>query len=147
MSGYFVEAIGYRVSDPCDGSVVVSDPPASAGEIDRAACERSLQIHAIDPSADKPATGVPMKLSAADVRRAMQVADAGINDCFDSYGVAGTADVYVELGHDGSVKSVDIRGEFADTPTGQCVAATVKNLKFPPFKRESMQIHYPFILR
>jgi hypothetical protein len=72
---------------------------------------------------------------------------ADVNRCFESYGVPGTADLWFDLAGDGHVRYAEVRGDLADTPTARCVVAAVKKAEFPPFRRASMQIHHPFILR
>ncbi len=73
--------------------------------------------------------------------------EPAMETCHDRYGVPGTAQVYVELAPTGRVKYVEVRGDFADTPSGECVAAAVRDAQFPQFRREAMQIHYSFSLR
>jgi hypothetical protein len=70
-----------------------------------------------------------------------------VHACFSNYGVPGKADITLQIGTDGKVKKVELRGEFKDTPTGECITNAVKESEFPPFREGPMTIKYPFILR
>ncbi len=157
--GYAVEMEGFRVWDPCDGAMVCSDPPSDNEKADRAACkggtasgtdiEGTGEAPAPKP-VEKPAPPVderPEKLSASQVKKAMGNAQAGVQACFQQFGVPGKADFAIEIGGDGKVRKVELRGPFKDTPTGECITSAVKTTEFPPFKAENMNINYPFILR
>jgi hypothetical protein len=144
-SGYYVELLGYRIYDPCDGSVLAASPLSVSGEVDGSTCQaEAAATHApMSPESAEP----PYQLSVDDVRRVLKDVNPAVYKCYDSYGVPGRADVYIDVKGDGSVRFVEVRGELADTPTGKCVAAAVKQAKFPRFQRDSMQVHYPFLLR
>ena len=155
--GYAVELQGFRVWDPCDGAMVASDPLAGNEKADRAACKggSAAELEAASAEAAKPAAPVaalvvderPEKLSAQQVKKAMGGTQAAVVACFQQFGVPGKADFAIEIGGDGKVRKVELRGTFKDTPTGECMTAAVKNTEFPPFKAENMNINYPFILR
>jgi hypothetical protein len=155
--GYAVELEGFRVYDPCDGAMICSDPPSENEKADRAACKGGLgstELESPEAAApkmiEKPAAPVderPEQLSAYQVKKAMASAQAGVQACFAQYGVPGKADFAIEIGGDGKVRKVELRGPFKDTPTGACITTAVKNTEFPAFKAENMNINYPFILR
>jgi hypothetical protein len=160
--GFAVEMVGFRVWDPCDGAMVCSEPPSAQEKADRAACKGG-QASGTDISgegegdgeakpklpekAPEPADTRPEKLSSSQVKDAMRPAQAAVNACFSQYGVPGKADLVMEIGGDGKVKKVELRGEFKDTPTGECIVQAVQATEFPPFRSASMIIKYPFILR
>jgi hypothetical protein len=151
--GYAVELEGFRVWDPCDGGIVAANPPAANETAERAACKggtaAELEAEAA-PKVEKVAAPVddrPEKLSAGDVKKAMATAQAGVQACFQQYGVPGKADFAIEIGGDGKIRKVELRGQFKDTPTGECITSAVKNTQFPAFKAGNMNINYPFILR
>lgn len=144
-SGYFVELVGYRLYDPCDGSVLAASPMSVSAEVDGSTCEGERPTTRTPMS--RESTEPPFQLSVDDVRRVLKDVNPAVYKCYDSYGVPGRADVYLDVKGDGTIRTVEVRGELADTPTGKCVAAAVKQARFPPFKRDSMQIHYPYLLR
>lgn len=154
--GFAVEMVAFRVYDPCDGSMVCSNPPSDAEKADKAMCKggdasgTDIQGDAKpkDPVEVKPKEPeLPEKLDTNQVRGAMQKASAEVNACYATYGVPGKADLTIEVGGDGVVKKVSLKGEFEDTPTGQCIVDAVKKTEFPKFKAASMTVKYPFILR
>lgn len=143
-SGYFVELLGYRLYDPCDGTVLAAQPSAGTASVDGSTCEADLPGRApMRVETNEP----PFQLSPEDVRRVLKDVNPAVYQCYDSYGVPGRADVYIDIKNDGTVRFVEVRGAFADTPTGTCVGEAVKRARFPRFKRESIQIHYPYLLR
>jgi hypothetical protein len=140
--GYYVEPVGYRLWDPCDGTIVAADPaagPKERGEV--SACGGG-------PDGTAGPTPLPEQPTSEEVKAAMDEAGKEAAACFDRYGVPGTADLWLEVaGQDGAVKNAEVHGELADTPTAKCVQAAAMKAKFPRFQRATMQIHYPFILR
>jgi hypothetical protein len=90
---------------------------------------------------------LPLQPAASDVKSAMNAVATEVARCFDRYGVAGSADVWVEVAGDGAVSYAETRGVFFDTPTGACVAAAVRKARFPRFRQAPMRLHYPFFLR
>jgi len=45
------------------------------------------------------------------------------------------------------VTRAETRGELSNTPTGACVAAAVREARWPRFRQAPMRLHYPFLLR
>jgi hypothetical protein len=70
-----------------------------------------------------------------------------IRDCFENYREPGTATVKVTIDRDGRVSQVDVVGQFANTPTGDCVSRAVRVATFAKFRGQPMHITYPFMLR
>jgi len=142
LQGVFVELVGFRLTDACDGTVLAANPPSPVGPIDASACGAG---HG-QPSlvADEE---VPDQLNASQIRETLKPAGADVNVCFESFGVPGKADAFLDVASDGHVKYAEVRGELADTPTSKCIVAALKKVRFPKFRRTNMQIHYPFILR
>ena len=145
-SGYFVELLGYRLYDPCDGTVLAAQPIAGPAPVDGSTCEADLPGGGHAPMRVE-SSEPPFQLSPEDVRRVLKDVNPAVYQCYDSHGVPGRADVYIDVKNDGTVRFVEVRGAFADTPTGKCVSDAVKRARFPRFVRESMQIHYPYLLR
>jgi hypothetical protein len=67
--------------------------------------------------------------------------------CYDKYDVAGVARVSVTIGKGGKITHASVTGEFAGTPTGECVAAAVKGASFPRFKGKPLSIGYSYLLK
>jgi hypothetical protein len=158
--GYTAELVGFRVYDPCDGAMVCANPPSSNLAADKAACKGGMpsgtDIEGVEdkpkppPVEDKPKEPeLPDSLSNYQIKQAMQAtAVPGINACYATYGVPGTANLKIEILNDGSVKDVDLgTSDFADTPTGDCIVKAIKKTAFPKFKRASMNIPWPVVLR
>ena len=55
--------------------------------------------------------------------------------------------VALTIGGAGRVSSANVTGQFAGTPTGDCVSKAVKSAGFPKFKGSPQSIVYPFMLR
>lgn len=152
--GFAVDLVAFRVYDPCDGSIMACDPTSGPVKPDRAACGEPEPLEP-DQQPDKQpdkqpepkGPELPETLSSHAINKAMQKTRTEVNACFATYGVPGKADLTIEIGNDGKVRKVELRGEFEDTPTGECIVEAVKNTEFPPFKKSSMTINYPFILR
>ncbi len=157
--GYSAELVAFRVYDPCDGAMVCANPPSANLAGDKAACKGGLasgtDIEGVEdkpkppPVEDKPKEPeLPETLNNYQIKQSMQAtATPAINACFATYGVPGKADLKVEIMNDGTVKDVELRGDFADTPTGDCIVKAVKKTTYPKFKRASMTIPWPVILR
>jgi hypothetical protein len=61
-------------------------------------------------------------------------------------GQHGRADIVVVIGSSGRVRSAQVRGVFAGTPQGSCMARAVRGARFPAFSSETFQLQYPFQL-
>jgi hypothetical protein len=146
--GFSVEFLGYRVWDPCDGKIFAANPPAAARKADKTQCQG--EPVAVAPTS-QPTTPIedtlPRQLSLPQIKQAMQPAIAEVNGCFATYGVAGRADVTMTILGNGTVKKVDMTGDFTDTPTGDCIVKAVEHVEFPKFQRQEMVVPWPFILR
>jgi hypothetical protein len=143
LHGVFVEPLGFRLADACDGTVLAASPPSAQGPIDATACGAAPQ----GPSLAREDDSIPAQLGAAQIREALAPAARDVDVCFESYGVPGKADVFLDVAGDGHVRYAEVRGPLAETPTATCIVAAMKKVRFPRFRRASMHIHYPFILR
>jgi hypothetical protein len=90
---------------------------------------------------------LPEELTPAQIKGGMAGAKAKVQACFDKYQVAGTAKVALTIAKNGKITSAKSVGQFAGTPTGDCVLAAVKGATFPRFKGKPLVITYPFLLR
>jgi hypothetical protein len=65
--------------------------------------------------------------------------------CFARFQVPGVVIVNVVVSRQGSVTAATVSGQFAGTPTGDCVAGAAKTATFPP--SNGMIFPYPFLLK
>lgn len=151
--GATVEVVGVRVFDPCDGVVVHASPPSDPLPGDPLRCEGGASIEAEKPVEPVEPVGpagpvLPDKLSTAAIQTTIAPTRPEIMKCLEIYGIPGEARVTLDIVSDGTVKKVALRGEFEDTPTGECITKVVSSVTFPKFKSKSMTIrNVPFILR
>jgi hypothetical protein len=68
-----------------------------------------------------------------------------IKDCYKQFGQRGVALVRVQVGDAGKVTSTRVEGSFAGSPTGACVEAIVKTVRFP--ESAGLAFRYPFPVR
>lgn len=57
-----------------------------------------------------------------------------------------TAEVTLTVRSGGFVSYAIVTGAYAGSPEGSCIARSVKNAKFPPFRDDSLRVTYPFQL-
>ena len=85
-------------------------------------------------------------LDRSDIKTAMGSVQGQAQACRDQFGVAGTVAVKVVVAPSGPVTKVTTTGSFAGTPTGDCVAAAVRDASFPSWEGAPMTIQYSFLL-
>jgi len=144
-AGITLHTGGYRVFNRCTGEVLFSSP-ASAGPVtpDLRNCPDS----GAKPVVEDPTKNLPEKLVPSQILDSMKSIRDKIDVCYSQYQIPGVAEVSVSVtGKTGLVAGVKLRGAFADTPTGKCVADAVKELKFPLFKNETMTFSYKYELK
>jgi hypothetical protein len=146
LRGITVKILGYRVYDPCDGSIVSSLPTAGPGPMSKSACAEK-------PAAEGGTIGgpapekLPEKLTAPMVTAAMLPAKAAAMACYEDYGVTGEASLKLGVSGEGQVFSVEQKGDFVGTPTGECIDAAVRKLTFPRTKTAKAWLTYPILIR
>lgn len=94
---------------------------------------------------DEPSGGddLPETPSRDQVLSALKAIQPQVQACGNGGGgVANTA--ITVMGSTGRVTSATVSGQYAGTPVGSCVAKTVRNAKFPRFKRSTFQINFPY---
>ncbi|MGZ3443087.1 MAG: hypothetical protein ACXVDD_26380, partial [Polyangia bacterium] len=92
-------------------------------------------------------SSLPDQLDKGQIVGGMQKIKPRVGSCFDQFKVPGMANVAVTISGSGRVSSANVTGQFAGTPTGDCVAKAAKSASFPKFKGAPQSIVYPFILR
>jgi hypothetical protein len=149
-AGYKVAVVGYRVVDPCDGSILMANPKSASVKPDKRYCTGKPVVEAPvkDPDQDQPKEPeLPSKLSSNDIRTALEPARDAARKCFEAYGIAGTALFRITINNEGDVAGLRQKGDFTDTPTGACIEKAVKAVVFPKSRKLKTTIDYPFILR
>lgn len=137
--GLALDVLGYRVYSPCDGSVVLSNPKAGAGAIDKAACRKTTATTTTD-AADAGA------LTPAQIKTAVKPVVDGARQCYAKFKVAGKGKLRMAIAADGSLAEYEQQGDFANTPTGACIDAAMKAVAFPASKKDRTAVSVPISL-
>jgi hypothetical protein len=152
--GYRVDIVGFRIADPCDGKILAAQPASDPIRTDRKTCKGGAVAEGpvdqpkppVEP-AGPVEPEVPAVLGPSEIRAALEPARAAAAKCYEAYGVPGVAQLRITFTDDGSVVQVEQKGDFVDTPTGNCIEKAVKAIAFPKSKKKKTSIDYPFILR
>jgi hypothetical protein len=70
-----------------------------------------------------------------------------VRGCFVKYQIKGTARVRLVATPAGTAESVNVTGDFEDTPTGLCVESVVGGAKLPTFKGAPLKLSQSYQLR
>ena len=73
----------------------------------------------------RPIRARRIKLDKAAIVYGMAKAKSQVSECFDRYRIPGRADVVLTVLRSGRPANVFVRGDFADSPMGNCVADAV----------------------
>jgi hypothetical protein len=144
-AGITLHTGGYRVFNRCTGEVLFSSPPSSApGPVDKRGCPDAGD----KPVVEDPSKSLPEKLAPSQILEVMKGLRDKADACYQQYQIPGVAEVSVTVtGKTGAVSGVKLRGAFADTPTGKCVADAITAAKFPMFRNESLTFSYKYDLK
>jgi len=153
VEGFKVDVVGYRVYDPCDGTIVAASPKADALPADKRYCtgepvvEQPVDKPEVKPEPVKPR--LPSSLDSSDIKQALAPAREAARKCFEVYGVPGMAHFRITISNEGAVVALEQlkRSDFVDTPTGECIAKAIKSVTFPKSRKKETTIDYPFMLR
>jgi hypothetical protein len=114
-----------------------------------ASCATTTNPNPSTTSQNQPplAQDLPDQLKPSDIQRRMATIKGPVQDCYAEYNVPGMVNINFTIEPVGKVSSAEAEGDFAGTPTGNCIVAAVKTVSFPPFKGAAMTgISYPFLL-
>lgn len=154
FEGFKVDVVGYRVYDPCDGTIVAASPKAGDLPADKRYCSgEPVEESPVDakpevkPEPVKPR--LPSSLSSSDIKEALAPAREAARKCFEVYGVPGMAHFRITISGEGAVVGLEQlkRSDFVETPTGECIAKAIKQVVFPKSRKKETTIDYPFMLR
>ncbi len=112
------------------------------------------------PAPAKPARAPAKPAAAADtgdddqsapgqdaVEAALDALSSRVRGCFVKYQIKGSARVRLIATPAGTAESVNVTGDFEDTPTGLCVEAVVSGAKLPTFKGAPLKLSQSYQLR
>jgi len=142
--GIAVQVLGFRVHDPCDGSIVCASPTATKLEPDKKACG-TVDEGTAEVAREEDV--IPDHLEPWQIQKALAPAAALAQQCHETYGVDGQAKIKLTINGDGSLATFEQTGDFSDTPTGACIAKAVKTITFPKSKKAKTAVVYPIVLR
>jgi hypothetical protein len=113
--------------------------------------ESSRQASQAPPGDGGAASGaagadLPEQLGREDIRRGMLAIRPAATACYQREHRAGTALVSLIIDPEGTVRSTELVGVLAGTPTGACVTEAVRQARFPRFKGAPMSVTYPFVI-
>jgi len=145
-TGFALEIVAWRVTNACDGKVVVSSLPSGPGTIDKKACTAAPADRGADnvPAPDDP---TPAALTPSMVQSAMRPVVAAARACFDRMKVSGRTKLTLIINADGSVAKHERTGDFANTPMGRCIDDALDKAVFPRTRRPTTKIGYPLVLQ
>jgi hypothetical protein len=82
-----------------------------------------------------------------DVERALDALAPRMRGCFVKYQIKGTARVRLVATPAGRAESINVTGDFEDTPTGNCVESILSEAKLPTFKGPPLKLSQSYQLR
>lgn len=129
--GYRMEVVGFRVIDPCKGTVLWAQPKSGDVPPDPPSCEAAARD--AGPSEEQ-------------VRSAMVAAEEAAQACAKAHKKAGKAIFVITFDADGKILELAQEGRFAGTPTGNCLDNAVRKATLPSSKRAKTTIRYPIVL-
>ncbi|HEY3353593.1 MAG TPA: AgmX/PglI C-terminal domain-containing protein [Polyangia bacterium] len=104
------------------------------------------------PAAAAPAPvasprSVKTRLEPAEVQEGMRAVKGRVQACYQQHQAAGVVQVALTIEPSGRVSHAAVTGSFANTRTGDCVAAAVRAATFVPYVGAPLRISYPFVLK
>ena len=132
IDGLALDVLGYRVITPCNGTVVLANPPSGNAPPDKAACAAGgAAVVALTPEL---------------VSEAMEPAMAVIKTCAGREKAAGKAKLELTISDDGTLAGYEQTGAFVGTPMGKCIDAAVKKITFPRSAKPRTKIGFPIVV-
>lgn len=123
---------GYRVTTPCNGTVVIASPEAQNTPPDKAACAAGgAAVVALTPEL---------------VAEAMQAPMSVIRVCAKKEKAKGSGKLELTITDDGTLAAVEQSGDFVGTPMGACIDKAMKGVTFPRSAKPKTKIGYPITL-
>jgi hypothetical protein len=139
--GVSLDVVAWRVVLPCDGSIVAANPPSQPIEADKQQC---APIASAKPADDAPKLEA---LTTSAIKDALRPVVLAADKCFNQFGVAGTARLKLTVNGDGTIAKYEQQGDFAGTPTGECIDKSIDKAAFPRTKKPQTSFLYPITLK
>lgn len=130
--GIQLEVLAYRVITPCNGTVVIANPPSQNAAPDKAACAAG--------------GAAVLALTADMIEEAMQAPMSLIKSCAKTYRAKGKGKLELTIADDGTIAAIEQTGDFVGSKTGECVDRSMKGVTFPRSAKPKTKIGYPFVL-
>jgi hypothetical protein len=116
------------------------------------ACDEANQPPPANPSTPRapaaPAQTAPkVRLEPSDIQDGMRALKPRFQVCYDTFRVPGMVLISMTIAPTGRVSKAIVTGRFANTPTGDCVAAVTRTAVFVPFTGGQLTITYPLVFR
>jgi len=118
----------------------VTVEPAVAAEPTVAAVEQAPAVVLEEVLAEE----LPETLERAEVIEGIEVLRNEYNSCVGD--LHGIAEMRIRIANTGRVTHALAEGAYAGTPQGSCLARTLRQARFRPFVRSSIEIVYPLAL-
>lgn len=124
-----------------------SHPPAPAASSSAPAASSSAPAATLAPTpvpdivlpAGSPLTRAAVQATMARVRPALK-------SCYVQHRLRGVGILQLMVAPTGDVGAATVDGTFADTPTGNCLAAAARGARFPHFSGTQLEIDYRVML-
>jgi hypothetical protein len=127
--------------DSTDTKTDTKATPARPAPTKTSASTKSTAAAAADSDDDSSLPGQDAVEAALD-KLATQV-----RGCFVKYQIKGTARVRLVATPAGTAESVNVTGDFEDTPTGLCIESVIAGAKLPAFKGAPLKLSQSYQLR
>ncbi|HVU51906.1 MAG TPA: hypothetical protein VHL80_14515, partial [Polyangia bacterium] len=135
---------------PKEGEAPAAAEDDGAGADDAKAPARIARAAAPAPKAAAPGDDSDDDSSPPgqdDVEKALDALAPRVRACYLKYQIRGTARVRLVATPAGKAESVDVTGDFEDTPTGNCIVLVVSDAKLPTFKGPPLKMSQSYQLR
>lgn len=140
--GLSLQILGYRVINPCDGSIVAADPASGSVAPDKKVCAGEEPA----PVAGK-GEKLPDGLTGQMIKAALQPVVDAANACFARYKTSGRAKLVMTVDGDGNVTEYVQEGELLGTPTATCIDTAAKKVTFPRTQKAKQKVGFPIVLK
>ncbi len=130
--GIQLDVVGYRVLTPCNGTVVLANPPSQNAAPDKAACAAGgAAVLALTPELIEESMQAPMSV---------------IRTCAKREKAAGKGKLDLTIADDGTLAAYEQVGDFVGQPIATCIDAAMKGVTFPRSTKPRTKIGYPIVL-
>jgi hypothetical protein len=130
--GIQLDVLAYRVITPCNGTVVLANPPSQNAAPDKAACAAG--------------GAAVLALTAEMIEEAMQAPMSIVKTCAKTYRSKGKGKLDLTIADDGTIAAIEQTGDFVGSKTGECIDKAMKGVMFPRSAKPKTKIGYPIVL-